>query len=400
MNYLKFILIIQFFISTINSQELATGKWNASLQLNDTTHLPFDLIITDNTIIIKNGVEEIPLEEPIKKENGMVYHFKEFNSYLIINEFSNNEIIGYFVNKDRKRKGIISFYASNNEVEKKDAGVVSQTMEGKWEVAFSPNSNSSYPAIGKFKQDKKNNISGTFLTETGDYRFLTGEQNSDGSYYLSCFDGSHVFLFEGKVAEDSISGIFYSGRHWNTNFSGIKNDNAALADPYTLTYLKENQVFEFNKKQLDGTSYQFPNKSTAGKVTIVQIIGSWCPNCLDETRFFKELYEDYNDLGLEIVAVGYEVPQDFKEQAERLQNYKETLGIPYTVLVGGTARKDKASKDFYMLNEISSFPTSILFNKAGEVVRILTGFNGPGTGIIYEEYVSETRRLIEELLEE
>lgn len=94
------------------------------------------------------------------------------------------------------------------------------------------------------------------------------------------------------------------------------------------------------------------------------------------------------------------MPQSFKEQAERLQNYKETLGIPYTVLVGGTARKDKASEDFYMLNEISSFPTSILFNKAGEVVRILTGFNGPGTGIIYEEYVSETKRLIEELLEE
>lgn len=400
MNYLKFILVIHFFISTINSQELATGKWNATLQLNDTTHLPFDLIVTNNTIIIKNGLEEIPLKEPIEKENGMIYHFKEFNSYLIVNEFTNDEMIGYWVNKDRKQKGIISFYAAHQTDHKEYKKEVSTAINGKWEVTFSPNNNSSYPAIGKFKQDDNNNISGTFLTETGDYRFLTGKQNSDGSYYLSCFDGSHVFLFEGKVIEDSISGIFYSGRHWNTNFTGIKNDNVSLSDPYSLTYLKENQVIEFNKKQLDGTSYQFPNKSTAGKVTIVQIIGSWCPNCLDETRFFKELYEDYNDLGLEIVAIGYEVPQDFKEQAERLQNYKETLGIPYTVLVGGTARKDKASEDFYMLNEISSFPTSILFNKAGEVVRILTGFNGPGTGIIYEEYVSETRRLIKELLEE
>ena len=399
MNYLAFVFIVLFFVSSISSQELTTGKWEASLQLNDSIVLPFDLIVTKETIIIKNGVEEIPLKKPVKKENGIIYDFKEFNSYLIINEFKENELIGYWVNKDRKSKSIIPFNAEHSNDQKLTSIKLPFSLGGKWEIVFNPNNSGSYPAIGQFKQEGKQ-ISGTFLTETGDYRFLTGKIKENGSYYLSCFDGSHVFLFDGKIVDDSISGVFYSGKHWNTNFIGAKNEEATLADPYQLTYLKENHSFEFNKKKLNSESYQFPNKQTEGKVIIIQIIGSWCPNCLDETRFFKEIYKDYNAQGLEIIGVGYEVPKNFEKQAERLQKYKENLDIPYTLLVGGTARKDIASEDFYMLNEISSFPTSILINKNGEIVRILTGFNGPGTGVIYEEYVSETRRLIEELLKE
>ncbi len=74
--------------------------------------------------------------------------------------------------------------------------------------------------------------------------------------------------------------------------------------------------------------------------------------------------------------------------------------MPYPILVGGIASKGLASQDFHMLNSISSFPTSIFINRKGEVVQIHTGFNGPGTGEIYTQFVEDTNRLVERLLNE
>ena len=144
----------------------------------------------------------------------------------------------------------------------------------------------------------------------------------------------------------------------------------------------------------------YPNKSTQGKVVIIQLIGTWCPNCLDETNFYKDLYETYHNDGLEIMGIAYEAPENLSDQIDRVKRYSANKNIPYPILIGGHASKKEASMDFNMLNEITSFPTSIFVNRQGEVVKIHTGFNGPGTGDIYQSYVEETKRLIEKLLRE
>ena len=134
------------------------------------------------------------------------------------------------------------------------------------------------------------------------------------------------------------------------------------------------------------------------KVVIVQIMGSWCPNCLDETRYFKELYSKYHDRGLEIISIGYETGNsfdDFKRNIERLRN---SLELDFTFLVGGKASKGLAKEHFSMLNNIISFPTTIFIGRDGEVKRVHTGFSGPGTGEYYTEYVNKTNALIESLL--
>ena len=42
------------------------------------------------------------------------------------------------------------------------------------------------------------------------------------------------------------------------------------------------------------------------KVVLVQLMGSYCPNCLDETKFYSKYYEANKDKGLEIVALAFE----------------------------------------------------------------------------------------------
>lgn len=79
-------------------------------------------------------------------------------------------------------------------------------------------------AIGEFVQ-VENNLTGTFLTESGDYRYLDGTVQAN-KLYLSCFDGAHAFLFEGKIeADNTINGIFYSGKNYKATWSSKKTTN-------------------------------------------------------------------------------------------------------------------------------------------------------------------------------
>jgi len=127
-------------------------------------------------------------------------------------------------------------------------------------------------------------------------------------------------------------------------------------------------------------------------------MGSWCPNCLDEVRYYKELYNKYHDQGLEIISICYEMGNDFDDYVTNINRLKNKLGLEFTFLVGGVANKGLASEHFSMLNEVISFPTSIFIGRDAKVKLVHTGFNGPGTGSYYREYIEETNLLIESLL--
>lgn len=403
--FIIFILLI-----SCNTQQTEVSKekenhtknyWNAHLQLSKDIQLPFIMATTQNKqdtfVEIFNDKEVIQLNFS-KQSDSSRYDFEAYSNYLIFKRVD-NKIEGFFVQPDRSSHQRIPLTA---ELYGKDKPKVdsksTRSVDGSWKVTFDANKDSEYPAIGEFNQHKNGRVTGTFMTETGDYRFLDGYLKDD-QLLISTFDGSHAFLFTADVSTDSMSGNFYSGRHWKTNWVGQKNDSFSLKDPNELTYLT-NDTFKFQFPTVDNKLYNYPNKDLQGKVTIIQVLGTWCPNCMDETSFFKDIYNQYNEQGLEIVGVAYEYPSTFKEQATRVKSYVENLELPYTILVGGKASKSNASSDFNMLNEISSFPTSIFINKKGEVVKIHTGFNGPGTGEVYKEYVRETNALLQKLLNE
>ena len=135
-------------------------------------------------------------------------------------------------------------------------------------------------------------------------------------------------------------------------------------------------------------------------LTILQIMGSWCPNCLDETNYFKGLHQKYEDKGLQIIALGFESQKTRRKRKKHLTRFKERANIPYPVYLAGNASKKEASKVFPMLNGISSFPTTLFVNEKGDIIHIHTGFYGPGTGIYYDRYKKETETIIEQTLKE
>jgi thiol-disulfide isomerase/thioredoxin len=377
------------------------------MQLTKTDQLPFEILVNEHSgsfqLTVINGEEEIVLSKPKKiVGDSLEVEFPYFRSILRFQIHSKKEIRGSWYNLYKKNYRI-PFVAKFNPKKLRFSHIPVKAersfFKGKWEVHFEPGTSGTYPAVGMFEQDdKKNSLTGTFLTETGDYRYLSGNATKD-SLYLSCFDGSHAFLLKAAFQNDSLYGTFYSGNHWSSEWIGFKNDLFELKSPEELTY-PTNQPLQFELQTLDGSTYSYPNKDLEGKVVIIQIMGSWCPNCLDESHYYKQLYNNYHDKGLEILSVGYEIGDSFDDHKANILKLKEKLNLEFTFLVGGNAKKALASEHFSALNEVISFPTSIYIGRDGTIRRVHTGFNGPGTGQLYKDYVQQTNALIESLLAE
>jgi len=388
--------------SAIFAQHLSlkTGNYAASLMLNQTTSLPIRLSVErqakSTILVIKNAEERIELTVSKKIGDTLVFPFPNFESELRVVASKKRRLKGFWVNYNKANNYSIPFEA---QLQNTPPILASPKIElsGKWETYFSPKTPDQESAIGLFKQEL-NKITGTFLTETGDYRFLEGTVEGS-SFFVSCFDGSHAFLVTGSMENGFIKGTFYSGKHYQTSWTATKNELFKLQNADSLTYLKSSDALvKFTLKDLSGAEFYFPNTTTLNKVVIIQIMGTWCPNCMDETKYYKELYAKYHSQGLEIISIGYEAAETFEEQVAKIQHLKKRHNLEFTFLVGGIANKGKASEDFAMLNEVISFPTTIFIGRDGIVKRIHTGFNGPGTGSYYTEYVEKTNALIESLL--
>ena len=394
-----------------NSSFLKTGDWTGNLQLTTTNYLPFKFNIAKTTekkkttvyqFSIINGNEVILLNFLTHEKDSIRIEFPSFNSQLILKISSEKELIGYWQNFNKginyKIPCVISYGYTKRFSNPKllVSNFQPAKFNGKWESTFEPNTAASYKALGVFKQNYTD-IEGTFLTETGDYRFLEGNVVQD-SLYLSCFDGSHAFLFSGKLINGKINGRFFSGKHWETNWIAIQNEEFELIHPDSLTRVIDEKPISFVLKDLKGVDFNFPNKEFENKVTIIQIMGTWCPNCMDETRYLKDLYSKYHQNGLEIISIGYEVGETFEEQAAKIMKLKNRFSLDFTFLVGGKANKDLASQQFSMLSRIISFPTVIIIGKDGLVKKIHTGFNGPGTSEYYTEFIKSDELFIKSLL--
>jgi thiol-disulfide isomerase/thioredoxin len=274
------------------------------------------------------------------------------------------------------------------------------SIAGTWEVHFNKHSSDGYNAIGLFQQHADGRATGTFLTETGDYRYLEGAVSGD-SMRLSCFDGSHAFLFSATLDGDSLMGRFWSGTHWQEPWVAYRNPTYQLRDPDSLTCLREGySMIDFQFPDLEGQLVSPSDQRFKDKVLMVQIMGSWCPNCVDETILLNEVYKSYADQGLEVIAVAFEKYTDQTKAVDGLKRFRETLGVEYTIVHGGLASKEMAAAALPFLDRVMSYPTCIFVDRKGMVRRIRTGFYGPSTGEHYRTYSRNLHTFVRELLAE
>ena len=271
-----------------------------------------------------------------------------------------------------------------------------RAFSGRWKVVFKK---SEDPAVGIFKVDEKGRATGTFLTTTGDYRFLGGYVDGD-SMTLSCFDGAHAFLFKAKMDQNKkLSGTFWSRDSWKEGWTATKDPNAKLPDAFKITKWNSNvPLSKTQVKKLDGSTCSLADSSLLGKKgTIVYVFGTWCPNCHDAGEYLSKLDRKYGKQGIKIVGVAFELTEDSKRNVAQIKEYLKRHNASFTVVQGGRADlgKAEASKQFNLIDRIRSYPTTIFVNPDQSIEAIHTGFTGPATGKAYKELQTRFESLIE-----
>ena len=381
---------------------LKSGPWRATLSVQDQKQLPFLFeVLEDETIKIFNADETIDLDQIKIREDSLFIHFPVFEGYIAAKFVDSVTLEGAFIKEGLDRT--VPFVANYGLQDRfKIESKPSYNITGNWETVFSKDSDKDrYIAKGIFKQNG-NVVTGTFRTTTGDYRFLEGVINSD-KLQLSTFDGAHAFLFTGTVSDSLIEGNFYSGNHWKEPFVAKRNDTYELPDEESLTYIKEGyDTFDFTFPDSKGDSISLSDDRFKNKVKIIQIMGTWCPNCLDESKYLSQYYKNHKEKDLEIIALAFEYAKTEDKAIKAVTKFKNSVGVEYPVLIAqyGTSDKDKAQEKLPMLNQVLSYPTTIFIDKKGQVRKIHTGFNGPATGQKYEEFKAEFEGFVETLLEE
>jgi thiol-disulfide isomerase/thioredoxin len=226
---------------------------------------------------------------------------------------------------------------------------------------------------------------------------------NDNVMKFSAFDGAHAFLFTATVSDSTLQGVFYSGNHSRETFIAKLNETYDLPSEDGLTFLKEGyDTLAFSFPDAKGNVVSLDDTQFKDKVVIVQIMGTWCPNCLDETRYYKTFYDANKEKDIAFVALAFEYAKTKEKAFAGIQRLKDRVGIDYPILLAqfGSSDKGKSQEKLPMLNHVLSYPTTVFIDKKGKVRKIHTGFNGPATGEKYVSFQKEFTVFIEELLVE
>jgi thiol-disulfide isomerase/thioredoxin len=379
---------------------LKPGIWRGTIKTqNQSIPFNFNIIKKGNRIQISliNGKETLTIDEVSLLEDSLSFNLHIFDAEIKA-RIVNDSLKGYY-RKNFANNYSLPFEAVHGKYSPFDRVKNNTTFNGKWETKFINSEGDQQSGIGLFEVNDTS-FTGTFLTATGDYRYLNGYTLQD-TMFLYSFDGDHLYKFRGVKSADTIQGEFWSGKTGYKTFKAIKNEKIELPDAYSLTYLKKGyDKIDFSFKDLQGNMVSLEDPRYQNKVVLIQILGTWCPNCMDETRFLADWYKKNKHRGVEIIGLAYERKPDFTYAKTRVQKMKEIMGVDYEVLIAGVSTTESASESLPMLNQIISFPTSITIDKTGTVRKIHTGFNGPATGKYYDEFVREFNLLMDTLLNE
>tara|TARA_R110000737_G_scaffold8155_3_gene23748 strand:+ start:67 stop:1293 length:1227 start_codon:yes stop_codon:yes gene_type:complete len=385
------------------NSNLKEGIWRVELDVMDNQVLPFNLKVNKEvngiyTMQIINAEEVIVIDEIVIHGDSIILQTPVFEGYLA-GTFTDTEIKGQFIKESLDR--IVPFTAIYGIEERFDSEtkIANKDVSGIWETYFSPDSDEEYVGKGIFLQED-NRVTGTFRTTTGDYRYLDGVMDGD-SLKLSAFDGAHAFLFTAKVTDSSIIGIFYSGNHFKEPFVSTRNDGYELPDPDSLTFINEGyDKLAFTFPDSDGNMVSLDDDEYQNKVVIVQLMGTWCPNCLDESNFLVDYLKDNENL--KVIGLAFESAKTEEKAFKGIERLKDRTGLSYPILLAqfGSVDKVEAQQKLPMLNHILSYPTTIFIDKKGEVRKIHTGFNGPATGDKFVEFKKNFNQVVTELLNE
>ena len=385
------------------------GNWIGVIQLDDAGHgsdMPFNFkhIVAQNgtsTIEITNAAEKIVVKEITIKGDSVKMKLPVFQSEILAS-IQNDKLTGTYYPKGKSEGNGYNFTATYGITDRfagfKDKAAVN--VAGHWEFTEAPGTPDAQKDLAEFFQTG-DRVTGSILTTGGDYRYLDGKV-SGNKFMVSTLDGAHSLLITGEVNAKGqlVNGKFVGSRKWKTDWSAVKSSTFELPRADQLVTVKDPSIkFNFAFPDMDGKIVKLSDERFKNKVVIITATGSWCPNCLDEIRYFKDIYNNDKAKGLEIITLCFET-KDYEKSKKAIIRFRDDIGAKFTFLHAGAANSKDRSAAFPMLQGPMAFPSAVFIDRHGVIRKVHTGFSGPGTGEYFKEYASETQKFIDQLLAE
>ncbi len=391
------------FLPTCGWAQNYQGDWDAALQTPG-GELRFGLRLTEAdgkwTASLVNGLELIAVPECRIESQTLILDITHYDSRI---EATYDPKLAKWTGTWSKRRGAekwarVPFAADQKTRDSPSATTLMDDFVGKWRVKFKTE---DAPSVGLFQPGDNRQLWGTFLTTLGDYRYLAGRV-AGREMELSCFDGAHAFLFKARLqADGALKGDFWSGDWWHDTWTAERDDQAALPDGFSISKINEDApLSELHFTDLDGNDQLVIREQDRGKPLLIEIFGSWCPNCHDAGAYLSELEQRYAPRGLRIMGIAFELTGDPEHDAAQVRQYVKRHAISFPVLVGGLSDKEEATRQMRVLDQVRAYPTILFVDRKGQASAVYTGFNGPATGEANLRMQEQFELKIEELLRE
>jgi thiol-disulfide isomerase/thioredoxin len=383
-------------LSPILMAESLTGLWQGTVQASD-QQVPFKFEIQGDGSSIKasffNGEERFTSTSGQLSGDSLTLNWEYFASKLEA-KVSNGALDGTYY---RARSSPAAFHAVRFKAPEITKGKV-PSINGLW-VLENVKSSKGESAWNLIVKQKGAEVAAAILRVDGDTGTLSGFYQ-DGKFVLSHFSGVRPSLLEISVNEDGTLHA-QSGKESMTAYRPDVARAKGLpepTDPTQHTSMKESSgPFHFSFPDLAGKTVTDNDARFRGKVVLVNITGSWCPNCHDEAPFLAEVYKKYRAQGLEIVALSFEEGDQLKDPT-RLRAFIKKYGIDYTVLLGGTT--DEAKEKLSQTQNWDAWPTTFFVGRDGRVHGVHAGFPSKASGEMYAKAKAEFTEKVEHLLAE
>ena len=362
-----------------------------------------------------NGTDRQPFSSATFSNGSLTLRMDYYDGTLTARVVSSDRMEGEYTRQTSK--GVVHIPVSFDPHKKPAATTPwkGPSLTGDWVFTWPNDKGAEHTTRASFKQDNladadgNVSVTGTIQPVSGDTGLLHGivfAANGVTHFHLSRFDGIHTMALDGDFESDGTLKGEQGGIVALEPFTAERAKDKASADPNalaeTLTKVKNPQEpFRFSGvdpsgKTLDQSSPEFAGKPVAPM--IVDIFGTWCPNCHDEAPVLEKLYQKYRDQGLQIVGLAYEYTDDQQRSLQQIGIYRAKFGITFPLLLAGTTDAGQIAKTLPHLDGFGAGPTSIFIDRSGHVKAILAGFTGPSTGEKYQEVQQRMDELVREIV--
>jgi thiol-disulfide isomerase/thioredoxin len=370
--------------------------WTGALELPETkVALRMDLDLSSDppggTFLV--GKERTPIPEITRNGNTLTLTFSEYGAEMRA-EWDGHQLKGEYLR--RRESGTKSFpFSASPETNAATNRNTPGSPLGTFQVAFKDAKEGDGVTMAKFWKEG-DSYYGTFIAPDGDYGLLEHASDSQ-SLLLHRLTGWQAITIELHTDGSGWSGRFHAASNDAPRAFSLQPHSGGEATPPSekLVRMKNPDApFAFSCASLSGEPVSNTDARFKGKALAVDIMGTWCHNCMDESPVLEELRTRYAKDGFEVIGLSFEISDDADLGRKNLALFRDRFKLTYPLLFCGSV--DDANLDKHIKNQLPNFfafPTTLFIDRKGKVQAVHSGFRGPGTGDQYPLQIQKLHEL-------